>query len=258
MKRLLLLTAVILGGVLSLKAHVYPWDNSRQTTAIHAANSSSNTNHHAAFQRLHLWINPANGETVFGAVSGLHGRIYMARKHDWKTPGLTKTNLVDILSGGARIVVMVLDNGPIYSSTNSGMTWTVISAPGEYEFPLTIGPKGGGMFATARIFPSPDNRTVTNPPALSWYAVGSTPNGSKLIVTGNESQPAPALTITQAGDGVVISWPAAFTGFVLQENSELASTNWADVTNSVSTVGGQNQVNISSFGGNNFYRLRPK
>ena len=114
------------------------------------------------------------------------------------------------------------------------------------------------MLATARIFPSPENQTVTNPPALSWYAVGSTPNGSKLVLTGDESQSAPALTITHSGEGVVVAWPAAFADFVLQENSDLTSTNWVDVTNSVNFVGGENQVNISSLGGNNFYRLRPK
>jgi len=205
---------------------------------------------------LHLLINPANGETDFGKVSGLHGRIYMARRHDWKTPDLEQTNRVDMLSGGSRIVVMVWDNGPIYSSTNSGMTWTVINTPGEYQFRLTIGPKGGGMLATATIYPSAANQSTTASPASSWYAIGSTPNGSKLVLTGDVSQPAPALNITQSDGGVVISWPAAFTGFVLQENNDFTSTNWADVTNSVNVVGGENQVFISSPAGNNFYRLR--
>jgi hypothetical protein len=151
---------------------------------------------------------------------------------------------------------MVLDNGPIYSSTNSGMTWTVINAPGKYEFPLTAEPDGGGFIAAATLYPSPENQTATNSPATNWYAVGSAPDGSKLVITEDPSQPAPVLSITHAGGGVVVSWPAAFTSFVLQANNDLSTTNWVNVADPVKKAGGENQVLISSPADNNFYRLK--
>jgi len=112
------------------------------------------------------------------------------------------------------------------------------------------------MLAKATILSSPDNQTTTNSSLSNWYAVGSAPNGSKLVLTGDVSRPAPALTIAPPRGGMVISWPAEFTGYVLQENNDFTSTNWADVTNSVTVVGEKNQVFISSPAGNNFYRLR--
>jgi hypothetical protein len=217
------------------------------------AKPSSETNSEPC---LRLLLSTGYGETKFGGVKGLHGLIYMAS--DWRTPSLAQTNLVDILSSDdkTRIVVMVADNGPIYSSTNSGMTWKVINTPGTYEFPLTIGLKGGGWIAAATIHPSPENQSAANSSVPNWYAVASAPDGSKMVMTEDPSQPAPALTIRHSGGGVVISWPAAFTGFVLQVNSDLSSTNWVDVTDPVNKLGEQNQVLISSPAANNFYRLK--
>ena len=204
---------------------------------------------------LRLLLNPGNGETQFGQTSGLHGRIYMAAGDRFKTPALPETARVDILKGGENIVVMVLDNGPIFSSTNSGTSWNVYTAPGKYEFPLTVGPKGGGFIASGTIRPSPFNQSPTNL-ISKWYAIGSSPNGTKLIVSGDVSQSAPALTIRQSNGSVVISWPAKFTGFILQENQDITSTNWADVTAPVNVVEEKNQVVLSSAMDNNFYRLR--
>lgn len=53
--------------------------------------------------------------------------------------------------------------------------------------------------------------------------------------------------------GVVVSWPAAFTGYFLEQNTNSATTNWDLVTNPVSVV---NQVIVPTPSGNRFYRLR--
>ncbi len=205
---------------------------------------------------LGLLLSTGVGSTTFGRVKGLHGLMYMAG--DLRTPGLAKTTRVDICSSedNARIVVMVAENGPIYSSTNSGMTWTVINTPGKYEFPLTVDSNGGGFIAAATIYPSLENQTVARSPATNWYAIGSAPDGSGLILTENISQAAPALSITHSSGGAVVSWPSAFTGFVLQANRDLSSTNWVDVPNPVKTVRQENQVFVSSSAVNTFYRLR--
>src|SRR5208283_844581 len=45
--------------------------------------------------------------------------------------------------------------------------------------------------------------------------------------------PPPALTATRSGGHALITWPAnAYAGFVLQANTNLAASNWFDVTNS--------------------------
>jgi hypothetical protein len=185
----------------------------------------------------------------------LHGFAYMA--HDLSPPALEQTNLVDIDSSadGTRIVVMVLDNGPLYSSTNGGMSWETFSTPGSYKFPLTAG-NGLGFLAEATICPSAGVQANTNQPNRSWYVVGRAADGSSMMINDDPSSPAPALTIAHSPEGMVVSWPAVFSGFVLQANSNLATTNWVDVTDSVLRVGEQNQVTMAPELEHSFYRLR--
>jgi hypothetical protein len=54
---------------------------------------------------------------------------------------------------------------------------------------------------------------------------------------------------------VVVSWPTNSTGFVLQQNSILGTTNWVNTDHAVDVVGSQNQVIISPLTGDTFYRL---
>ena len=54
---------------------------------------------------------------------------------------------------------------------------------------------------------------------------------------------------------VTISWPYAFNCFVLQQNADLATTNWLAVPNVVSLVSNQCQVTVSTAATNRFYRL---
>lgn len=208
---------------------------------------------------LHLVLYTGHGGSgKLDNVKGLHGLVYMAK--DWRKPELPQTNEVDVLSteDNTRIVVMVLGNGPIYSSTNSGMTWKMFDVPGHYKFPLTLNKNGAGFVAEATIHPSPTNQPVLNSPPLAsnWYAVATAPDGSKMVMTEDASQSAPVLNITHSSNDVMISWPATFTGFVLQENSDLSSTNWVDVTNAVNKTTEEFQVFISSPPENDFYRLK--
>lgn len=55
----------------------------------------------------------------------------------------------------------------------------------------------------------------------------------------------PTLSISQSIAAVTISWPAPSTCFVLQQNSDLATTNWMKATYNVTVSGNQNRVVIS-------------
>lgn len=209
---------------------------------------------------LHLMLHLGHGptkdrSTVHGRVNGLHGLLYMAK--GLNAPNLAQTSRVDVLSteDKAIIVIMVRDNGPIYSSTNSGMAWNVINTPGTYEFPLTSDSDGDCYFAQGTIYPSPGNQALTDMQTTNWYAIISAPDGSKLAVTGNSS---PVLSIKYSGNSAALSWSTNFTGFSVQQNSDLTGANWTDVTNAANVVGDENQVIISPANGNNFYRLRSR
>jgi len=66
---------------------------------------------------------------------------------------------------------------------------------------------------------------------------------------------APTLTITHSGNNVIVSWPSPSTGFVLQQNSDLTTTNWT-TSGGVNDDGTTKSVTITSPTGNLFFRLK--
>jgi hypothetical protein len=53
----------------------------------------------------------------------------------------------------------------------------------------------------------------------------------------------------------VVYWPSPSTGFTLQQNTNLTTTNWVAPTNSVTDNGTSKFIIISPPAGNRFYRL---
>jgi len=70
--------------------------------------------------------------------------------------------------------------------------------------------------------------------------------------------PEPVLNITSASNNLVLSWIVPSMDFVLQQNSDLTTTNWADLTNkpTLNLTNLQYQVSVSLTNGRSFYRLR--
>jgi hypothetical protein len=54
---------------------------------------------------------------------------------------------------------------------------------------------------------------------------------------------------------VLVTWPGDITGYVVQENSDLATTNWITVTNLDNVTNDQHQVSLPLAPTNVFYRL---
>jgi hypothetical protein len=61
-----------------------------------------------------------------------------------------------------------------------------------------------------------------------------------------------------AANALVLAWPDASGGFVLQQNAYLATTNWTAVTNPPVVVNGEKQATVSPSLANRFYRLQSK
>lgn len=187
-----------------------------------------------------------------------HGSLYLAPFG--KTPALAQTNRVQILSSpdSTRIIMIVLDNGPVYTTTNSGLTWRTSNKPGSYKFPLVIGTNGAELSASAEIHPPDSSVPAIDLATQSWYVKSQESGGNQLILTGNSSQSSPALTISQTANGIIISWPGDFPNYFLQANPDLATTNWAEVTNVPIKVQDEYQVPLPSSAQRSFFRLRSK
>ena len=67
--------------------------------------------------------------------------------------------------------------------------------------------------------------------------------------------PRPSLTITQSGNDIQITWPAAFTGYTLQYKDDLSAAIWTDYTGTVSTQGDNSVVRLIGVSGQRFFRL---
>ena len=77
------------------------------------------------------------------------------------------------------------------------------------------------------------------------------------LIAAVQTPGSPLLSILRTTtNAVVVFWPLPSTGFVLQENPIVNTTNWTDVGTSPTTNGPNLQVVVPSPLGNRFYRLR--
>jgi hypothetical protein len=74
------------------------------------------------------------------------------------------------------------------------------------------------------------------------------------LVFSPNLQPPPELTITQSGTGLKVSWPYFASGWTLEQNPDLTTTNWTPSGN-ISNDGTNNFCTIASPVGNLFFRL---
>ena len=66
---------------------------------------------------------------------------------------------------------------------------------------------------------------------------------------------APILTITHSTSFVIVSWPSPSTGFTLQQNADLNTTNWTVAPQTVTDDGTNRLVIVNPPVGHVFYRL---
>jgi hypothetical protein len=68
--------------------------------------------------------------------------------------------------------------------------------------------------------------------------------------------PSYSLRIFRSGSNVVVAWPTAASGFVLQSATDLTASNWVNVGTSPTVVGSENFITNTAPTGNAFFRLK--
>jgi hypothetical protein len=173
--------------------------------------------------------------------------------------------------------------GQIYTSADSGTNWTQHSGTAAPNVNwLSVASSADGSHLVAASYPStiepPLICTSTNfgtswqlayAPLANWACVASSADGTKLVAVAAPSSPAgifptgvftyampstnaPTLNIATTGDSASLSWPWPSDGFALQQNTNLATTNWVNVATAPTVV---NQVITTPTNAGNFYRL---
>jgi hypothetical protein len=88
--------------------------------------------------------------------------------------------------------------------------------------------------------------------------------GGNYVMTGGfwslisvvQTAGSPVLTVSHLGNSVIISWPSASSGYVLQQNGNLMTGSWAPANGfTVSDNGTNKSITITSATGNLFFRL---
>jgi hypothetical protein len=111
------------------------------------------------------------------------------------------------------------------------------------------GTSTGGVYSVSGTIGQPDAGTMSG----GTYTLDG---GFWGIIAAVQSPGAPLLRIVgTTSNTVVVAWPSPSTGFNLQQNFAIGTTNWSDVTNAVSVVGSENQIIVAPAVANKFFRL---
>jgi hypothetical protein len=119
--------------------------------------------------------------------------------------------------------------GGIFTSTNSGATWTQIVGPSNY-----------------------------------WWSVASSADGNSLVgavsgggIYSSKTTPTPQLNLKSSTNGFYLSWLVPSTNFVLQQNLDLTTANWVTLTNTptLNLTNLQDVVALLPTNSIGFYRL---
>jgi len=187
-------------------------------------------------------------------------------------------NAVASSADGSRLVAAVY-GGAIYVSADSGATWTATGAPvadwisiaSSADGTRLVAAQGAGLFIPGPgvggpVYTSTDaGLTWTSNNVPNAFAVAISADGSKLVAAVNgggiwtlQSAPTAVLNIARSRGNFLLSWIVPSIHFVLQENADLSSTNWADVTIApkLNLTNLQNELIVPAPTGNRFYRLK--
>jgi hypothetical protein len=160
------------------------------------------------------------------------------------TPALSKTYLFTIAKSGEIL--------PPHSDIDTS------------ETPLKSGTTTSGVFdngTTATVVATPANGYAF----AGWWDNGTLASTSatyEFTAALNRSLvakfvPVPPIFLRPSLPGVIsLQWPTNFTGFVIQANADLASTNWVNATNPVITSGSNYQALIQTTNRAQYFRLQ--
>jgi len=167
------------------------------------------------------------------------------------------SNIVDVLSGTNDTYSLVTNPVPVVTCVLSWPT-NAINYGLEFQYDLSSQDLVDGL-------PAPLWQTVRGTPIIvngRNYVTNTTINAtgfyrlSPSATVATTSGPVWLSVQLTATNTVLFSWPASASGFGLQQNSDLGTTNWVNATNTVSVVGSNYQVIASPISGRRFYRLK--
>jgi hypothetical protein len=162
--------------------------------------------------------------------------------------------------------------GLIYCSTNYGVVWNSNSPAFETNSCNGVsvsadGTKWLAAYSDGKIFFSTNQGVVwieETSPTGNWVDITMSADENRWAgIGGNNiyttySTPNPNLNLGHNTNSAILSWTIPSTNFVLQQSSDLSTTNWSVVTNPpvLNLTNLQDQVTLPAPAASGFYRLK--
>jgi len=224
----------------------------------------------------HSIVSSADGRKL-AAVIGHNdsGSIYVSTNSGaaWAQTGSPSADWYAVASSadGNRLIAAA-SLGNVYTSTNGGVSWMSNSLPSAEWCSVASSADGNALLAATDrgvLYASTNTGTVwmsTNSP-YPYFGSAASADGKKLIAmgtTGNQGDlytlqftPTPHLNLKTSSSNLAFSWTVPSTKFVVQQNSDLSTTNWVTLTNVpvLNLTNLQHEVIMSPVGGSGYYRL---
>jgi hypothetical protein len=209
----------------------------------------------------------ADGTKLFGASYGSYIFVSTNWGQTWSRTSATSSSWHSIASSADGRYLLATGDAGTAISKDSGSSWTPASITG---FSAAASADGSIMLiGGAQIYTSTNfgvTWTSTYFPGYSWRCVASSADGCELVAVQFDSGtiwirqaiPRPQMKITPSASDLSVSWIVPSTNFVLQQNSDLATTNWAEVTNppTLNLTNLQDEVTLTPPASNVFFRLK--
>ena len=193
----------------------------------------------------------------------------------WVTNDVPAESWRCLASSADGITLAAVAGGLICISTNSGNNWASNSVLNENWSSVAMSADGSKIVAVSAgngIYTSADSgntwtsNNVANP---EWISVASSADGNKLVAAAYnfgggiggiwtlQTPPTPQLNAALSDTNVVFSWIVPSTNFVLQENSDLTTTDWLTLTNTptLNLSNLNDEVVLSPSNSSGFFRL---
>jgi uncharacterized repeat protein (TIGR03803 family) len=185
---------------------------------------------------------------------------------------------------GTKLAACAYFLGRVYLSTNSGATWTNAGLPAadwnsvassadgtklvalDNSADSTYGSGSGGIYTSTN---SGATWVSNNVPSWAWCCAAMSADGNEIVATigypsstgsiyVSQTTPAPQMNLAAANGNLMVSWIIPSMNFGLQQNADLTTTNWTDMTNLpvLNLTNLQNEVVLPPPDGNSFFRLK--
>jgi hypothetical protein len=241
-------------------------------------------NHVNTTPYLDIWTNNGAGGFAAAAAPTLpNGEVFKFVAADVNGDG--KPDLIFAYANNRSIVVLTNDgtgafalygsypvgNEPlavIAADVNGDGAVDLISA--NRDDTLTVLTNNGGGIFSSNATLNLNSGSLSNPPVSSFSEpltatdingdgmiglIGGNFNPGTLTVFTNAVTNLPSLKLTQSGTNFIVSWPAIWANWTLQQNTDLSQGSWASFSGIVGNDGVTKSLTNSSSTGNLFFRL---